>query len=1752
MRCFLLIFPIWLRRVIPFFLLTLSLSAIPIVANSQVVFLNGGTSGTYDFQDPLNWNTGVPTINDIVEINVTANVTIENIPNLIQFDELRLTGTGTLTFRFQGAPGDDAELFLGDDDGMANAFTLASTLTLVLSGDVGAAIILPSSDNGAPNVATISGTIKLAPSDPNVLFRLLVQDEDVLPSFFLTHGIWNFESGSRLEIGGGASDDNFADDYPFSGATITTYGGRMTNTDTRNNTHIFKSGSTLVQYDGLDPSGPSTINKCVFETGSTFEFADNKVQDGAKHRPSFTRRIYSHYRFSSTSKVYNETLVSSGVFPDDSCVTDDFEIVSHRLTFANRGSFRLIIKGDLKLPSGGVGDNYLLFDPPAFIDNPDPAPDSAAGNIQFYFDNSTPKSITGGSLIRFITKSNNFPIEVRSGTINCNAFIEVNRVGSSSYSGFFVAGRLNMIGEYYISGTADFNMRDGSILGIGSASGINATPASSGNIRCENNLFNSQQARYIYMGSLAPQNTGTGLPSWTGAFNGVVLEIDKSSATDVVTLNIAASTTQVHELVLTSGRFNLNNKTLEVTVAGAGSVNGKITATASGNLQITGQGTVILEGSTDITAASDLDFFNLHTINTAGFGTLPYNINFLGAGAHRVHNQLLFRSNNIINNPPFYATGSTLIYDIRNGGTAYSAGSEWSNGVFAATDRGVPHHVQIGLTTGGGNNTRVNIGGDKQCLGDLIVGDPLAGTSGHQVGFVALGTLRIGGNFTRNITSTIRNANLSNSLVVFNGSSEQIFTDNSSTDRSLGLPRVEINNASGIKLNSAALTVVAMVGTSGNVLRLLNGNMDINGGYVILASNGGNIVAEGGIRRITNSNSTQGQFSIAGSSKTFTSASGGSWIIDNRVTLIAHQFFNFGAGGIVTINDSLIVRQASGGFTNSPIYADGSTLVYAHSSSTARTQGSEWAAGSTGTGVPFNVHIGPGNGYLHVTGFAGNVTGNNDSRFTISLNQVRRCRGSFTLGSNNGTTGHQFNLTSGASTELQIGGNWVRHTNGTFTHNDRLVTFNGTGNQTITVAGGGTETFGLLQVNKTAGELRLSSSPATNVSVAATAGTALLQMNNVGALNLQGQTLNIAGTAASSGIAVTGSGVRSILSSPGTGFVNFSSAAANRGITSSGGATLTFGTGVAVNLNTAVNFGTSISTIQGQLRMNAGGIVNTNPPFYDNNSYLIYNTTGTASPATEWLAGSESTSAFGVPHHVQVGLTAGGNNSKAEINTNYRFLKGDMIIGDGSSGTGYELIMSGSGVLRVGGNWTRYNNGMFTRGTRQVVFKTASNATINAAGGETFYDLRIEKDDPSNSVTLGSVVSVENILDLDEGHLISDLTNYLFISNPSLGAITGGGADSYVEGPLRRRADNITGGSEMEFPVGYFDGSNHHFKPVILRNVTSSNLTTTAYQATYYRSNAPKGTPNYFFSGFIQGILQNQYWRFESFNATAGDGILVLNYEDPFSGNPFMDIAGASLNPAGVNDEVGIVRKQNTNPASGTYETTNPSGTLDLGSTPPEALNHLAHGNQIATHPGTVFNNHLFFTLGWALNKLLILPIQLLSFEASLQAGNSSLLTWQIADDKDLQQFEVEVSRDGQRFTKLTGMGRNGTQYTYRHTGLQSGVYYYRLHILGKDGSRAYSKVQMVQVGVNVTVIQGLLQNPVQGGRALVKVYSATPQDAFATVVDHAGRVLLRQKIALTKGNNLAPLSVLPLMPGMYRLQLQTADGVQQTMPFVK
>ncbi|HNP55292.1 MAG TPA: hypothetical protein PKK69_11750, partial [Ferruginibacter sp.] len=194
-------------------------------------------------------------------------------------------------------------------------------------------------------------------------------------------------------------------------------------------------------------------------------------------------------------------------------------------------------------------------------------------------------------------------------------------------------------------------------------------------------------------------------------------------------------------------------------------------------------------------------------------------------------------------------------------------------------------------------------------------------------------------------------------------------------------------------------------------------------------------------------------------------------------------------GGNTTITGTL--ELASGGFVaagTAPTYSSSPASTLQYNCSCNYGVYEEWYANTYGTspGVPHHVTIAAGSSL----NFGSN-------------NTPHEMRGDLSISSTS-----TFALSTVANGNLYIKGNWTRAAGGTFTHNNRLVRFNGTsGNQTITVTGGGTETFAYLAIDKSAGQiLNFAAAPnATNVTVSGAGGTAFQFYN--GDIDLNQNTL---------------------------------------------------------------------------------------------------------------------------------------------------------------------------------------------------------------------------------------------------------------------------------------------------------------------------------------------------------------------------------------------------------------------------------------------------------------------------------------------------------------------------------------------------------------------------------------------------------------------------------------------------------------------
>lgn len=130
--------------------------------------------------------------------------------------------------------------------------------------------------------------------------------------------------------------------------------------------------------------------------------------------------------------------------------------------------------------------------------------------------------------------------------------------GATASTGLQVSGTL-ICGSNIVGGTGLFNLASGATIHIGSPDGITLTPTTAGNIQNTGGTrtFNTA-ANYVYNG-LAPQQTGTGLPT---TVNSLTINNNATLASERNVALTSSITTVTSALTLNSGRLILGNNSI--------------------------------------------------------------------------------------------------------------------------------------------------------------------------------------------------------------------------------------------------------------------------------------------------------------------------------------------------------------------------------------------------------------------------------------------------------------------------------------------------------------------------------------------------------------------------------------------------------------------------------------------------------------------------------------------------------------------------------------------------------------------------------------------------------------------------------------------------------------------------------------------------------------------------------------------------------------------------------------------------------------------------------------------------------------------------------------------------------------------------------------------------------------------------------------------------------------------------------------
>ena len=173
-------------------------------------------------------------------------------------------------------------------------------------------------------------------------------------------------------------------------------------------------------------------------------------------------------------------------------------------------------------------------------------------------------------------------------------------------------------------------------------------------------------------------------------------------------------------------------------------------------------------------------------------------------------------------------------------------------------------------------------------------------------------------------------------------------------------------------------------------------------------------------------------------------------------------------------------------------------------------------------------------------------------------------------------------------------------------------------------------------------------------------------------------------------------------------------------------------------------------------------------------------------------------------------------------------------------------------------------------------------------------------------------------------------------------------------------------------------------------------------------------------------------------------------------------------------------------------------------------------------------------------------PITLASFTGEVRSNKVNLY-WNTVTEENVSNIVVERSYNGTSFNQLTSVlpkANNGTGASYSTVDPYpfSGINYYRLKTIDKDGTVSYSEtIKLVTAKKNLAVTQ-FYPNPVDDVLH-IQLQSDKHQAVTLTVFDITGKQLQSVSVQLNNGMNEQNLPFINLSKGAYIIQYKDEKG---------
>lgn len=179
-------------------------------------------------------------------------------------------------------------------------------------------------------------------------------------------------------------------------------------------------------------------------------------------------------------------------------------------------------------------------------------------------------------------------------------------------------------------------------------------------------------------------------------------------------------------------------------------------------------------------------------------------------------------------------------------------------------------------------------------------------------------------------------------------------------------------------------------------------------------------------------------------------------------------------------------------------------------------------------------------------------------------------------------------------------------------------------------------------------------------------------------------------------------------------------------------------------------------------------------------------------------------------------------------------------------------------------------------------------------------------------------------------------------------------------------------------------------------------------------------------------------------------------------------------------------------------------------------------------------------------------PVTLLTFEARAKEKNNVVLTWETSQEINTAGFDVEISSNGQQFTKsgfVNGHGNSSIsqKYQYSVNDLAAGIYFFRLKVIDNNGQYNYSQVVKQTISAN-SLSAFIYPNPTTQNFK-INAGNFSDKSFSIKIVDQIGKVVLsfpNQKYDAGRQFNTSGIPA-----GVYHVIL-TGNDFNETLKLIK